>query len=183
MPTFGIESTPLSIKALVYLHAGHEKEKFKETCSLGEKRSHLQSAVGKWVRHALSHSHPQAMKKSQTVLPSHTHKDVLAPPSSSSKAAPVVGKGSPPSSGFPPHAGSLLTLGRHQFRAHAETTEPQSATSSEPARGAEHGAQTAFLQGLLNTPQVPRTNQKLNPLTQREIVYSFQTPNCYHSAS
>lgn len=142
MPTFGSESTSLRTKVLIYLHAVHKKEKFKETGSLWEKWLHLQPAVGKWRGCRLSLTLiPGRWKKSPTAVPNHNHKDLLAPPSSSSRAAPEAGEGSPSFSGFPPHAGS--PPGWEDPRS-GRTGRRQNlgATSSEPAQGADDGTRS-----------------------------------------
>lgn len=99
----GSESASLRIKAPVYLHAEHQKEKFKDTCSLWEKWFRL---VGCWE---MSKTHtfllaviPRQWEKSQPVLPRHIPKGVLAPPSSSSQAARGLGKAHPLLLGFYP---------------------------------------------------------------------------------
>lgn len=159
MPTWGSESASLRVKVLVYLHAKHETEKFKDTCSLWEKWFHLQPAAGKWgsYTHVLTHCHPQAMRK----IPNCSSKSHSQGRTSAAKLFLAGSMGVGEGSGLPPHAVRLPARGRHQVRALSEVTEPLSATSSEPAQGAENEMQAAYLWRWLNTPQVSRTNQKL----------------------
>jgi hypothetical protein len=95
-------------------------------------------------------------KDSQTVLPSHIHKDVLALPSSS-----VTGEGSPPSSTSPPHTASLPALERQQVM---QTWGRQS--HQVPHVHSQLGGEdtTAFQQGTANTPLLPKQSKdSLNP--------------------
>lgn len=57
--------------------------------------------------------------------------------------------------------GAYLLWREQQGRAHSEVTEPIRVTSPEPVQETKNRMQAAFLWGLLNTPQVPKTNQEL----------------------
>lgn len=118
----GIRVCILRIKVLVYLHAKHETEKFKDTCSLWEKWFHLQPAAGKWgsYTHVLTHCHPQAMRK----IPNCSSKSHSQGRTSAAKLFLAGSMGVGEGSGLPPHAVRLPAPGRHQVRAHSEVTEP-----------------------------------------------------------
>lgn len=144
--------------------------------------------MGKGVRHTFSLPLiPRQWgeeKESQTVLPSHIHKDALAPPSSSSKAAPAGGRGgavgedSAPCSGFPPPALSLPALGRCPLRAHRLRTEPGTAASSEPAQKAESTASSVSAGTALHTSSSqnkPETPSTPSPPKQLFIPFNLET--------
>ena len=129
-------------------------------------------------------------KESQTVLPSHIHKDALAPPSSSSKAAPAGGRGGGGWGGLSP----LLWIPTPCPEPACSGEVPAQGTQAEDrtrncrifrasSEGGKHRKQRFCGDGFTHLKFPEQTRNSFNPLTPKATVYSFQPRNYDNRAS